>query len=139
MRMRVHGELTLEDVEEMERGFALAFERGGPFVTWMDARDIHQVPAPAIRRAVAEWMNSIEGSMKEHNVGSCNLLRSPIMRGVITAIFWIYTPPVPQGTPSSEEEAIRWCGDRLRESGVDPEASLATLAQLLEPGQASGW
>lgn len=137
--MRVHDEFTMSDVEQMIRAFQRAFEREGKFVTWMDARDVPKVPAPATRRAVAEWMRSIEAQMQEHCVGSCNLIRSPIIRGVITAIYWIYTPPVPQGVPANEEEGRRWCAARLREGGVDPEAALAALSEYLEPPKAGNW
>lgn len=139
MVMCAYDELTTGDVEAMKRGFARAFERGGPFVTWMDGREVNKVPTPATRRAIAEWMRSIESQMREHNVGSCNLVGSPILRGVVTAIFWIYTPPVPQGVPNSIDEAKRWCAARLREAGEVPDDALEALDEYLDPRLMGNW
>jgi len=127
MVLEVHDALTMEDLAALDGVYAAAFARSERFVAWSDLRGLKEVPGPLERRRTAEWLRQIEPQMRESCLGSCNLVSSPIIRGVMTALYWIFTPPVPQAFPAREAEALAWCQERLRGAGT---IDVPTIAEL---------
>ncbi len=130
--MRLEGELTASDVHEMRAAYDRVFARGESFVSLSDIRHVLGVPGAVERKLVADWMRDIEPEMQAHCLGSSNLMRSSLVRGALTAIYWVFTPPVPQQHPARVADSVTWCLARLDEGDVDGSAAAARLAAHVE-------
>ncbi len=129
---RLEGEVTEADVASMATAFDRVFARASTFATVADLRHVLGVAGAKERKAIADWLQTIEPQMKAYCVGSSNLMRSSLIRGALTAIYWIFTPPVPQQQPGRPDDATRWCAERLAEAGIDAEATARQLTEHIE-------
>lgn len=80
--------------------------------------NIHKAASPPgtngrQRRRISEWAKAEEDRAHRHCAGLAFVTRSPITRGIITAIFWFTPPPYPVKTFAREEQAITWAAKRL--------------------------
>jgi len=131
--VRVHGTVRDSDVAEAAAVFDRIFLRGEKFTSLADIRDLTGIPGAAERKAIADWMRRIEPEMKRHCVGAGNLMKSSVVRGAMTAIYWLFEPPVPQHYPATLEDGIDWCVQRLAAAGVDAAPNRASLLADVAP------
>lgn len=80
--------------------------RGQPYVTISDTTACRELPNAVVRKALADWSKAFEPLMKRHTVGSAIVITSPLMRGGLTALFWLAPPPYPQQVVATLTEAI---------------------------------
>lgn len=83
----------------------------------LDASAADATPAKQ-RRMQAEWMKSNEALIARYCVGNAFVITSPLLRGALTAIFWMQQPAAPTIVLATFDAAERWATDRLREAGV---------------------
>lgn len=117
--VRVHGEVRESDVAVAAAVFDRVFANAQTFTSFADIRDLRGIPGAAERKAIADWMRRIEPQMRRHCVGAGNLIRSSVVRGAMTAIYWLFEPPVPQHYPATLDEGLDWCVQRLADAGID--------------------
>lgn len=85
----------------------------------------------ARRRALAQVLEARMEKLGRITAGYVMVAPSPIVRGVLTAVFWISPPPYECRVVATEEEGFGWLGERC--SWLEPSASLARYqAQKLE-------
>ena len=60
------------------------------------------------RRFVAAWNVRNEALLRATTLAYVFVIESMLLRGAVTAIFWIKPPPVPHQTCASLEEALVW-------------------------------
>ncbi len=111
----MYAEIRDTDVEAMiawyERHFAKNLGRhavvvyGTPDHGTMNAKQ---------RKRVGAWQKSIEERTRELCVSSAIVLHSAFQRGALTALNWIYPPPVPQKAFASLPDAFDWALAALR-------------------------
>lgn len=130
--VRVHGVVTVADVGLAAAEFDRIFARGTKITSLADTRKIDGIPGAAERRAIAEWMRRIEPEMRRSCVGSANLIGSSVVRGAMTAIYWLFEPPVPQYYPASLTDGLDWCVGQLASVGVDATRQRSELRLALE-------
>jgi hypothetical protein len=68
---------------------------GRPYVTITDTTACQELPNAVVRKALADWSKQFEPLMKRYTVGSAIVITSPLIRGGLTALFWLAPPPYP--------------------------------------------
>lgn len=82
-------------------------------IAWVvDLSAIQQV-SPAKHRIFAEHLSRIAAYTEKYSAGCGLVLPSPLVRGVVTAIFWFAPPGFPHRAFARREEAIAWALHRL--------------------------
>ncbi|MFO0692871.1 MAG: hypothetical protein U0230_26670 [Polyangiales bacterium] len=70
------------------------------------------------RKLYADWLKESEALSREYCVGMAVVIGSPIIRGAMQAVLWLFTPPMPVVVCSSVAEGGRVCGDWMRRAGL---------------------
>ncbi len=83
--------------------------------TYAIVNDVRYAPAPsaAQRRLVAEQMERLKLVTKRHCAGNAMVFQSQLMRGIMTAIFWMAQPDYPTKVFATVDQAIAWCEVQL--------------------------
>jgi hypothetical protein len=89
------------------------------FVALADARRVRALPDPRVRRRVGEWANAGHELSYRYCVGRVNVASSPLVRGGITAINWLWKPPQPELVVGSLSEGLRRSAGLLARAGVE--------------------
>jgi hypothetical protein len=97
-----------------------------------DLSGLRHLPPPSQRKIAADWVNSTSELQKITNLGGANVTPSAIIRGIITAIYWLARPATPAAFVATRDEAmhqaIRW----LDEAGALLPPSVIVLRDKLE-------
>lgn len=73
--------------------------------TITDLSEMHQLAPAAQRKYVGDWMKRTVLLQKAVSLGGANVTPSTILRGLITAIYWLVPPPMPAVFVASRREA----------------------------------
>ena len=106
----------LNHLESVEREAARAREKGF-FIS--DLTRIREIAPASQRKYVGEWIGRTSALHRAAGVGGANVAPSPILRGVITAIFWIKPSPNPTLFVATRNEAI-FRGIEMLEAAGEP-------------------
>ena len=108
------------EFDSMTAGFEKYFQRGERYALITYSPDAPTMPDARYRKLVADWANSprVRELSARLCVGSATVVHSPIMRGALTAILWLWTPPSPHRAVATPQEGVEWCLDRLLLSGI---------------------
>ena len=79
-----------------------------------------EVPTATQRQKQAAWLERYEGALRRNSKGTAFVIGNPLIRGALTAIFWIRPTPVPYIVASTRAEAERWARGVL--AGKTPRA-----------------
>ncbi len=112
-------DVTSLDIEPLARSLTACFAKNQRFLSLTDASLVANLPDAKGRNAIAAFTKSIEAMTQKHVVANALVIKSPIARGVLTAIQWVAPPVVPTIAASSSEEACRFLGDIASTSGLD--------------------
>lgn len=96
----------LEDMETRVLG------RRMPYAVVVDATRSRGIDARQ-RRIQADWLRRHEAEIRRFNRGTAFVITSPIVRGALTAIFWIQPLPSPHVVVSTFDQAEAWCRAQL--------------------------
>jgi hypothetical protein len=103
----------LREMEERVLG------RKQPYVSIYDAT--LAVPTPATQRKMqAEWLRQHRDILVRCSLGVAFVIRSPLVRGVLTAILWMQPLEWPHVVVPTVADAEAWVRARLREAGLSP-------------------
>ena len=80
--------------------------RREPYVTISDVSATRELPNAIVRRELAEWSKEFEPLMQQFTIGSAIVIQSTLIRGGLTALFWLAPPPYPQSVVASVREAL---------------------------------
>lgn len=85
-----------------------------------DTTRLLELPGPKQRKVLADWMNrtDVGDRQKVLNVGSSTLIQSAPMRAILTALYWLWTPPTPQHASRDVDDALDWCVSMLARDKV---------------------
>jgi hypothetical protein len=123
-------------LEDQERDFRALVARRARTVQLIDLSRAETLTA-AQRRLQASWISRNEDLLRAAALGFVFVTESLLLRGVMTAIFWIKPPPVSHQTCASQEEALVWSFALCERGSLRvPAAARKQLArQLLEGPQ----
>src|SRR5690606_27472498 len=84
-------------VEELRAGYAKLTARRERFVVITDTTLIAEVPSALVRKQLAALLNEPEfaSEMRRYQVGAGLVVDSVVIRGALTALLWLWTPPAP--------------------------------------------
>lgn len=106
------GEVTDEQFRAYLSALSALMARGGVRALVYDAR--LAAPAPASqRRMQAEWMKLNDAAVRRSTAGIAFVVPSALVRGALTAIFWLQPLACPHLVTASFEEAFRWARGKL--------------------------
>lgn len=80
--------------------------RRQPYVTITDASACRELPNAMVRKELADWSKKFDPLMKRYTAGSAIVITSSLVRGGLTALFWLAPPPYPQQVVATLPEAI---------------------------------
>jgi hypothetical protein len=63
-------------------------------------------PPPEVRKLQAEWMEEHRDLIARNSLGIGFVIDNPLVRGALTAIFWVTRPPVPYKVHPTIAEAL---------------------------------
>jgi hypothetical protein len=102
------------------------------FALVTDLSRLRHLPPPSQRKIAADWVNSTSGLQKITNLGGANVTPSAIIRGIITAIYWIARPATPAAFVATRDEAMQQAIRWLEEAGALLPPSVVVLRDELE-------
>ena len=94
-------------------------------VTIVDLAQADQAPAVQ-RKMQAAWVAENEALLREVSLGTAFVVPSALVRGALTAIFWIKPPPHEYALCPSFDEAVDWALVVLRHAGLHVPERLCT-------------
>lgn len=109
--------------------------RRQPYVTITDASACRELPSAIVRKELAEWSKKFDSQMKRYTVGSAIVITSPLVRGGLTALFWLAPPPYPQQVVATVAEAVDVVRDYYAKAGHPVPEAFATYAAELRVKQ----
>jgi hypothetical protein len=92
-------------------------ERKQKTVTILDASQSDRTPASQ-RKKQAVWLKSHENLLRQYSLGTAFVITSPLVRGVLTAIFWLQPLPTEHIVVGTMHEAEAWGRARLSAAGI---------------------
>jgi hypothetical protein len=85
---------------------------GRPYAMVLDTRNVAPVPATQ-RKILADHMASTREYSARYCAGVAMIYDSIVMRGVMTAIFWLVSPAYPTAVFASLDQGKDWCQTQL--------------------------
>lgn len=111
----IENDFDLADMEGVLAANEVALRRGPPFVTIRDFRGLQQQATALQRKRLAQWQDDNWDLIKERCLGVASIMPSPVVRGVMRAVFWMSTPPTREEVVDTVEEAVatvlRWSSE----------------------------
>lgn len=102
-----------EQTAEMQKSAKL----GRKVFLIIEARDGNR-PPPEVRKLQAEWMQEHSELIAATCLGMAFVIESRLVRGALTAIFWVTPSPVPYSVHPSLKEALDHARESCRKLGV---------------------
>lgn len=127
--MQFVGSLTdaemMQGLAEAEAALQAERARAKRLVCLTDLTDAAPLNAHQ-RKLMAKWGKDTASLMCDVSVGVVVVTPSAVMRGVATALSWLFTPPVPHAFVGSLDEAASWGVARCDELAVPVPSALRT-------------
>lgn len=101
------GDATTEEFEEYLRRLSANLARKQPTAIVIDSREFAVMPA-AQRKRQAEWIDETRVVRTRYTLGTAFVINSPLIRGALTAIFWLTKYDTPYVVVPTLEEAEAW-------------------------------
>lgn len=95
---------TLAYLEELMRAAEKAGDRSFQIT---DLTRIKELPPASQRQHVGDWMQRTQKLQKTATVGGANVTPGAILRGIITAINWFQSAPMPTAFVATRREAVQ--------------------------------
>ncbi len=106
----------IEDVDRYIADVNRLYDRRERFATLVQTSPNTTVPGALERRRLADWQNETIESIRRYNVFTATVVRSPVVRGAMTAMHWVFRPPNEQVVVDSFGVALERCVAKLREA-----------------------
>jgi hypothetical protein len=107
----------------------------------VDLTLIREIAPASQRKHAAEWIKSTEALVRLASLGGACVTPSSILRGIVTAILWIYRPPNPTEFFATRQQAVLHALAQLEAARVPLPQRLvdlrARLAAQLAPDRRS--
>jgi hypothetical protein len=106
------------------RGYCRAVEKWSgqvryPIAWVMDLSRVTSVSAQQ-RAAFAKYMAAMRKFDEQYTRASALILPSTLLRGIATAVFWLYEPTFPHRSFADHDEALSWAREALGDMPARP-------------------
>jgi hypothetical protein len=112
LRLAMPALITDDELDGLHGRLREIVERSEVFAVVHDSRGVSAMTASQ-RRKSAEFMRQVEPAAVRWCAGAALLLSSPLQRGFLTAVLWLYRPSVAMETFAEPVAAERWAKRRL--------------------------
>lgn len=102
----------IEALDNLGRWFANELESQRKCVFVVDMRDAAP-PQATQRRIASDWMKKNVDRFMGVSLGAAFVISSPLVRGALTAVFWLQPLKVPHDMFGHLDDAVRWAIGRL--------------------------
>ena len=119
---------TNEDLQRCFDDNARLFERGEPFASVRDLRNVKQMPSPVQREMGRTWQQRVRDEFPPLCLGVSIVSNSSFVRGLVTAIAWAIPPPVPEETFPTISQGVDWAIQKLEDRGIPISRELRRFA-----------
>ena len=109
---------TNEDLERCFAENARLFQRGEPFASVRDMRNVKQMPSPVQREMARAWQQRVRDEFPPLCLGVSIVSDSTFVRGLVTAIAWAVPPPIPEETFPTISQGVDWSIQKLEDRGI---------------------
>lgn len=111
LQIRWHSEIHADEVEQLFARLDEYYARGERFGSIVDVRGART--SAATRSLMAKEASRQTPVARLYSVGTAVIVDSAVVRGALTALFWIYEPPAPVVLCGDIVEANDWLSKRL--------------------------
>lgn len=112
---KVHSEETLQEAYDAWTDFMIR----GPHVLILDMTQGTAGATAAQRARVAEWLHTNKALLQaRRQLAHVLVFDSAIMRGIVTAVFWLHPPANPHFAAANMNKAVDYAVASLQEAGV---------------------
>jgi len=73
---------------------------------------------PTQRKRFASWIGSSDAAVKQYAVVMSLVIASTLVRGMVTAVFWVRPMPIPTETFDRLAPAEAWAREKLKSAAV---------------------
>ena len=115
--VRYPREITPDEWREHLACLVSLAEKGRPFATLADLAPAPNVHA-TMRRELVMAMERHDALFRSMIIAAAQVVRSPLVRGAMTAVNWIRPPPFPARSFGDEESAYVWLRERVSERAM---------------------
>lgn len=88
-------------------------------VAIFDMSGLTNIPDSRTRTLIADWSRENEAFGREYHCGLAIVAPNPLARALMKVLHWTVPPAVPTSFEANRADAMRFCMERLRESGID--------------------
>jgi len=120
-------EVTDDDVRQFVEEQRALLHSGERYFSVTDASRAVALTARH-RKTMGDWLGEAEELSKERVVGQAIVISNPIVRGALTAVFWIRKPAVPTKLFGDVGEAVAHAVEALRAEGFPITGEMRALA-----------
>ncbi|HEY2516157.1 MAG TPA: hypothetical protein VGI39_35040 [Polyangiaceae bacterium] len=104
---RVADESLVEALAYIEELMRASEKVGDKYFQVTDLTRIRDLPPASQRQHVGDWMQRTLKLQKTATVGGANVTPGAILRGIITAISWFQSAPMPTAFVATRREAVQ--------------------------------
>jgi hypothetical protein len=123
------------DIAFFELFFAKQMEmlnRKERWVHVVDIRPVVKLPDSKVRFAIAEQTKKIEALSSKYNMGTATIIKSSLVRGILTAIHWLLPPPHPFANVATAQEGVDYLRGCLQKADmVVPSRMTAEFVEIV--------
>jgi hypothetical protein len=113
LRVEASGESSDEDIESYLRELSRQLARKQPHVVIVDATKGRSLRATH-RKSIADWNRTNAAELKRYRLGLAVVAPNPLLRGLITAVYWLFPAPFPYRCFERDEQAEAWARSLFR-------------------------
>ncbi len=111
--IKASGESSDRDLDRYIATLSEALSRCERHVVVVDASEGQNLKSTH-RKRVAAWNQANEPALKKYRAGLVLVTESAVLRGLITAVYWLFPPPFPYRTADSIDDARSWGFKQLK-------------------------
>jgi hypothetical protein len=115
------------DIEEFDHAMTAEVDRGEPMVIVVDSRFVRGLVTAKQRAYFARRMQESATALERACVGIAVVVKSPLVRGALTAVLWLLSTPCPVKAWSDLDDALDWLTDELQQRGCEVPASVRAM------------
>ncbi len=93
-------------------------ERKQRWVHVVDVRPVVKLPDAKVRQLIADHSKVMEEASSKYNAGTATIIKSSLVRGILTAIHWLRPPPHPFSNVATPHEAVEFLRTCLLKDGM---------------------
>lgn len=105
-------DIDRSDVDTHFEEIVALTERGERLAIVVDMT-LSGTPSPADRRYASQRLRETYATSGHRIAGVAHVITSPMVRGILSAVYWLSPPPFPVAVVASRHEAIGWAGRRV--------------------------